>query len=234
MENLNLAFYTYFIGSDNNPAFKIPIIPSLKYKCYYYTNNKTIFEKLKETNWIGVFINIETTDDMYESNMLGKHLKTMPHEYKEIKDYDYLCYLDSKLVELSETFIENYIQKYFINDKYALLLRQHPEIGDSVWNEYNFSMIQLRYIYQRERYRKYIKNQLSKGLHEKTKYHCTCSFLLRNMKHKKIIELNSTWYNHIQECGIQDQISFFFVKQLFADCILPFAEKPFKDINACI
>ena len=35
MENLNLAFYTYFIGSDDNPVFKIPVIPSLKYKCYY-------------------------------------------------------------------------------------------------------------------------------------------------------------------------------------------------------
>ena len=88
MENLNLAFYTYFIGSDNNPAFLIPIIPSLKYKCYYYTNNKTIFERLKDTNWIRIFIDIETTDDIYESNMFGKHLKAMPHEYKEIKDYD--------------------------------------------------------------------------------------------------------------------------------------------------
>ena len=36
METLNLVFYTYFIGSDDNPAFKIPVIPSLKYKCYYY------------------------------------------------------------------------------------------------------------------------------------------------------------------------------------------------------
>jgi hypothetical protein len=28
-------------------------------------------------------------------------------------------------------------------------------------------------------------------------------------------------------CGIQDQISFFFVKQLFSDFILPFKEIPF-------
>jgi hypothetical protein len=234
METLNLAFYTYFIGSDDNPAFKIPVIPSLKYKCYYYTNNKTILEQIKKTDWIPVFIDIITTDDIYESNMIGKHIKSMPHLYKEIKDYDYLCFLDSKVVELSETFIENYIQKYFINDNYALLIRQHPEIGESAWNEYNFSMIQWRYANQRERYRKYIKNQLSKGFYDKTKYHCITSFLLRNMKHKKLIELNETWYNHILECGIQCQISFFFVKQLFPDCILPFKEKPFKDINAAI
>ena len=46
---MNLAFYTCFYGSDNNQAFKIPEIPSLKYKCYYYTNNHTIIEKLKST-----------------------------------------------------------------------------------------------------------------------------------------------------------------------------------------
>ena len=47
------------------------------------------------------------------------------------------------------------------------------------------------------------------------------------MKHDKINELNNTWYQHIEECGIQDQISFFFVKQLFNDDILSFTENPF-------
>ena len=47
---MNLAFYTYFYGSDNNVAFKIPVIPSLKYNCYYYTNNKTMIEKIKADN----------------------------------------------------------------------------------------------------------------------------------------------------------------------------------------
>jgi hypothetical protein len=235
MENLNLAFYTYFIGSDNNPAFLIPVMPTLKYKCYYYTNNKTIFERLKDTNWIRIFIDIETTDDIYESNMFGKHLKAMPHEYKEIKDYDYLCYLDNKLPELSDEFIENHIQKYFINDKYALILRQHPILNNYIWSEYTLSMYQPRYKNDCNRYFNYIVNQMSSGKFvDEDKYHCTCSFLLRNMKHEKIIELNSTWYNHIQECGIQDQISFFFVKQLFADYILPIKERPFKDINTTL
>jgi hypothetical protein len=226
---LNLAFYTYFIGSDDNPAFIIPFIPSLKYKCYYYTNNKTIFERLKTTDWISIFIDIITTDDMYESNMIGKHIKTMPQEYEELKTYDYLCYLDSKLPALNEKFIENYIHKYFIDDNYALLLRQHSEIGESVWNEYNFSMIQWRYYIQRERYYNYIMKQLKNGLYVNTLYHCITGLLIRNMKHKKIIELNQTWYNHILECGIQCQISFFFVKQLFPDCIMGFKEIPFKE-----
>ena len=101
MSLYNLAFYTYFYGSNNNSAFNIPPIPSLKYKCYYYTNNNTIFELLKNTNWIGIYDDKPTTDDVIESCMIGKHIKTMPHEYTELKDYDFLCFLDSKLAKVN-------------------------------------------------------------------------------------------------------------------------------------
>jgi len=45
-----LAYYTYFIGSDNNIAFKIPELPSEKYDCYYYTNNKNLYKLIKKLN----------------------------------------------------------------------------------------------------------------------------------------------------------------------------------------
>lgn len=88
----NLAFYTYFYGSNTNDAFKIPLVPSVKYKCYYYTNNKSIIENIKNTNWIGIYDDKPTNDDLIESCMIGKHIKTMPQEYPELKDYDYLCF----------------------------------------------------------------------------------------------------------------------------------------------
>jgi len=227
MQDFNLAFYTYFYGSNNNPAFKIPELPSLKYKCFYYTNNKTIIEYLKDTNWIGIYDDIQTKDDIIESCMIGKRIKTMPQLYFELKDYDYLCFLDSKLDKVSELFVEKFINKYFIEQNYALLLREHWFIHNNVWNEYYESMYQDRYKLESEKYKIYIANQVTNGLSEITEHHCACGFLIRNMKHKKIIELNNTWYNHIQQCGIQDQISFFFVKQLFNDFIYPFIEYPF-------
>jgi hypothetical protein len=223
---MDLAFYTYFYGSDNNKSFKIPEIPSLKYNCYYYTNNTNIFEKLKDTSWIGIYHDILTNDDLIESCMVGKHIKTSPHKYKELKNYTYLCFLDSKLEKVNETFVENFITKYFINDNYALLLRKHWFINNNVWDEYNISMKQERYRLESDKYRKYIRNQVKLGLREITRHHCACGFLLRNMKHEKINEINTTWFNHIQECGIQDQISFFFAKQLFNEYIYIFTEDP--------
>lgn len=227
MTDINLAFYTYFYGSNDNIAFAIPSIPSLKYKCYYFTNNTTIFERLKDTDWIGIYHDIVTKDDLIESCMLGKRLKAMPHELIELKEYDYICFLDSKLEKVSETFVENFIHTYFIEQNYAMLIRKHWFINDNVWNEYNASMGHERYRLEAEKYAKYIANQIEAGLSETTQQHCATGFLIRNMRHEKIIELNTTWYKHIQECGIQCQIAFFFVKQLYDDCVLPFTEIPF-------
>lgn len=221
---LNLAFYTYFYGSNNNQAYRIPNLPSTKYDCYYYTNNLSMIDRLKGTKWIAIFDNKPTNDDIIESCLVGKHVKTCPHEYNEIKDYSYLCYLDSKLQHVSEKFVEDVITKYFIEHDYALILREHWFIRNSVWNEFNLSISGPRYKIEKEKYKNYIYKQISKGLNE---HHAACGFLIRNMKHDKIIELNTTWYQHIQECGIQDQISFFFVKQLFEGFIYYLTDPPF-------
>ena len=224
---MNLAFYTYFFGSNKNTSFCIPKIPSYKYDCYYFSNNQTIIEKLQYTKWIGIYIDIPTNDDLIESCMVGKHIKTSPHEYKELKDYDYLCFLDSKLDHVNEHFVEEFIIKYFIEQNYALLLREHWFIKNNVWNEFVASMSQRRYWLERYKYLNYINNQIQSGLEKITLHHCACGFIIRNMKHEIINEINNTWYKHIQECGIQDQISFFFVKQLFEPFIHPFTEVPF-------
>ena len=226
MTEINLAFYTCFYGSDNNIAFKIPEVPSCKYKCYYYTNNVNMLTNLKCTNWIVIYDDKPTKDDLIQSCMVGKHVKTMPHYYTDLKQYDYLCYLDSKLDKINDEFVENMINEYFIRQNYALLLRRHCFVN-GLWNEYDESMKQERYIMEKTKYQNYIINQIKTGLSETSETHCACGFLIRNMKHDKIIEINTTWYNHIQECGIQDQISFFFVKQLFNDYIYPFTEIPF-------
>jgi len=228
MINFNLAFYTCFYGDNDNAAFRIPELPSLKYKCYYYTNNKTIIENLKNTNWISIYDDKPIIkDSLTENCMIGKHIKVMPQEYQELKDYDYLCFLDSKLEKVNEIFVENFIVKYFIEQNYALLLRKHWFVNNNVWDEYNESMHQERYKIDSEKYKNYITNQIKNGFSETTEYHCACGFLIRNMKHNKTIEINKMWYQHIQECGIQDQISFFFIKQSFNEYILPFTEIPF-------
>jgi hypothetical protein len=225
----NLAFYTCFYGELNNPAYKIPELPSETYDCYYFSNNKDLLKLLDGTRWIQIFDNKEVTDNPLVSTMQSKQVKVCPEDFDVLRKYDYLCYLDSKLDKVSESFIEDMIQRYFINNNYALLLRNHVFLDGSIWNEYSESMKQERYAQEKEKYTLYINQQLQTGLRDTTEEHAQCGLLIRNMKHRNMTKINRTWYSHIQQCGIQDQISFFFVKQLFANDIRMFKEIPFAN-----
>jgi len=230
-ENKKIAFYTCFYGTDDNNAFKIPELPSEKYDCFYFSNNRNILNQIKNTKWKGIFDDQPVTDDIVESCFYGKKVKVLPESFVVLNNYAYTCFMDSKIDKLSESFIETYIDKYFIQNNYALLVREHHFMKDTIWNDFNESMKQQRYYDKKENYFYYITEQLKKGFYAETNDYCQCNVLIRNMNHPKIKEINSNWYSEIKKCGIQDQISFFFVKQMFNEHIKPFSESPFLHYN---
>jgi hypothetical protein len=224
---VNLAFYTCFYGIEDNVAFKIPPIPSIDYPCFYYTNNQQMFDKIKETLWIGIYDD-KPYHNYFDSCMDSKNIKAMPHRYKELQQYDYTCYLDSKLGQVNVSFVLDYIETYFVKQNYALLLREHWYNDRNVWSEFFDSMNYERYHSHGDRIRNYIQSQIDAGLKELQPHHSATGFLIRNMKHPEINRLNEIWYQHILVCGIQCQIAFFFAKQFFPeDCILSFTEYPY-------
>jgi hypothetical protein len=226
---LSLAFYTCFYGDSANPAFVIPQAPSKTYACYYFTNNATLAKEIVETtSWICVYSDKPAmSKDQNKSCMASKRVKVLPHTFAELTPYKYTCYLDSKLAKVSETFVEQMIQTYMVEENYAMLLRQHWFIRNSVWDEFKESMKQARYRKERSQYKTYITSQIAKGLADTTSYHCACGFIIRNMHHAATRKIDTMWFEHIQACGIQDQISFFFVKQYFDKYIKAFTESPF-------
>jgi hypothetical protein len=208
----NLAYYTAYIGNNLNEACKIPPIPSDIYDCYYYTNNPLIYEKLKKTSWIPRFVEMEMTDDSTKSNFLFKSFKTCPHNYEDLIKYDYLIYMDSKLGKINEDVIFNILNNEMNN--YDMILREHPFIQNKVLDEFHESMKQQRYFVQKEQIENYINKQLGLGLKDTISEHAACGFVIRKMN-ENTKKIGEEWLKHIQECGIQDQISFFFVRQLF-------------------
>jgi hypothetical protein len=225
-----LAYYSVFAGPDHTIGGpwgygNIPKLPSEVYDCYYFTNNKTLLEKLKLTKWIPVFIDKIHKDDVYDSNIIAKEPKVCPHRFKELNDYEYLVYQDTKLVPKGDTFVLDIIQK--CGSQFILFAYQHyaQTTGDtSVFREFHSSMNQERYLKQKDKILAYINTQIELGYSPYDTLHLACGFLIRNNKHQRAIELNEMWYAHILECGIQDQISFYFVKQRFPGLIagLPF------------
>ena len=225
-----IIFYTYFIGSIGNDSIRwhIKDLPSKKYQGFYYTNNPRIYAALASSDWTAVWVDKPFTEDPIDNCMYGKQYKLFPDKLPELAGYSYVCFVDSKVPKISESWLEGMIQYFMVEQNYALLLRQHPFIPPSVCEEYNESMKQPRYQIERENYLTYIQHQLDKGLRSETEYHCACGLLIRNMAHEKTSRINKLWDKHIQECGIQDQISFFFVKQYFEAVIFAFADSPFS------
>jgi hypothetical protein len=211
-----ICYYTVFTGSNNNVAFKIPKLPSNYYDCYYYTNNKELYDELRNTKWKSILLDIEVSDDEIKSAMDAKYLKACPDLFKELNNYDYTVYFDSKLNLNCDKDVENIIETQ-MKDK-VMILRRHNFLND-VWEEFNESMKQQRYKKEKIKYINYINKQLNNGFQSSTENHYVTNFIIRNNNSPIVKEINKTWYEHILECGIECQISFSFIQQIYSEYI---------------
>lgn len=233
--NLKIAFYTCFFGSDTNDRNCIPE-PPLGYDSYYFTNNDRTYDKLSNTKWIRVYVPVPVKNDATLDAMDAKHLKACPHMYKELRYYDATCYFDSAL-QPNAGEVAELVNKVFTLSNYSMIIARHPFISltwlPSARNEFNNAMLQPRYAVQRDQYEAYMAEQIESGLLETDNIHYATGFIVRrnNMEMRKLGEI---WYAHIKRCGIECQISFFFVQQMFKGHIYDIEPYScFKRIGPC-
>jgi hypothetical protein len=206
----NLAFYTVFTGGNGNPSRTIP--PTQPgFDNYFFTDNQDLYNDLGRTKWTPIFINEKCVDDLVSSAMASKPLKANPFLTDILAKYDYTCYHDSRLLNINLTKVMQIIG----DQSFSFAMRIHPFLAPKVYDEFNESMMQARYVTQREQILKYIAMMETNGLAIETSSHVATGFIIRNMKHPETKSICETWLEHIKQCGIQCQISMFFVKQLF-------------------
>lgn len=193
-----LAFYTVQFGPDNH----IHPAPSKKYACYYFTDRDRNFEG---TGWIPIKLDVPYIDD-YSACMAAKRVKVLPGRYSTLKPYKHTCYMDSKYMYVDEQFVEEHT-------KDEIFFREHPFIKNSVWAELERSMEAERYSKDRAKTIRYIEHNVQNGLSTETSTHLAGGFIIRTMSKSRLFD--ETWFRHIHMCGLNDQISLFFVKQLF-------------------
>jgi hypothetical protein len=218
--NTKIAYYTYFFGSQNNYSFLIPPVPSKEYDCYYFTNNKDIYNKLQTTDFIIIFIdNIPIFDDDNKDTMSSKIYRCNPFDIDVLKKYDYVCWFDNKLKVFDEQ-IENIIYDLDNSDK-SIVFTKHPyaERYNSIWDEFNLSMGTKKYKNEEVNYFNYITKMKKNGYNESNKN----GFLYGGINIRKNNEVTKKfgldWFNNILECGINDQISLYFVSQDYTEHI---------------
>jgi len=210
-----LAYYTCYFGGYDNHSMLIPPLPSETDDCYYFTNNPLIYNCLSGTSWIRIFMNtIPIHNDLVLDTMETKELRSCPHRFEQLREYDYLCWLDSK-IEVYDNVVKNCIDVLASSDL-CIVLTKHPysEIYKTVWDEYKLAITYDKYMHQAHQYKSYIQSKISQGFSESISVFYCGGFSIRK-RCDKTTEFNECWYRNIQECGIEDQISLQFVEQDF-------------------
>jgi len=215
----SLAFYTCYFGGDYNYSKLIPPIPSLQYDCYYFTNNHDIYTQLENTPWKRIFMDTIPIHNCHvKDNMSAKEIRVCPHRFELLRDYTYLCWFDSK-VQLYEDKVLECISTLENSDK-MMALTKHvcSDTFKSVWDEFNLAMIYDKYRSEKDRNVEYMTKQLANGYSEHLDVHF-CSTVTVKKNCDKMVEFDELWYSHIQECGIECQISLSFVQQKYIEWI---------------
>jgi len=187
--------------------------------CYYFTNNPNTYGRLEHSGWKRIWVDIPIENDNVLDAMNTKRLRCCPHKFDALRDYQYLCWVDSKL-EITSTEKVYDMMNSLVGTKIIALTR-HPIPHTDVWGEYNLAIQYPKYASQKDRYAAYISKRIAEGFDAKKPLRHCSGFSVRKQC-KQMEDIGDVWYSHILECGIECQISWQFVAQLYEDSIQDF------------
>jgi len=216
----SVAVYTTYCGSLINKTFN-PSKVSAKYAHYFVSNNENVLMEASQLGWIPIYIDLQVSEDPILSSYQAKIAKALPHLIPQLNDYDFTLYRDDKInVSLDE--LDNFIIE-FVKNNSSLAVRPHPFLSGNILFEFGEAMLQSRYKSEWTKTVKYITEKVKNGQSLECQMYHTC-LILRNMKHSDTKLINEDWYQQIQLCGIECQISFDFIAQNFSSIsLLPIA-----------
>jgi hypothetical protein len=228
-----LAFYTIFCGTTNDIIKRgdvIPSLPSLDFPCYFFSDNLNTLVRAREKGWIAELLDGLPSHDVNISGMKSKDLKARPHTNSKLRKYRYTVYHDTKLT-VTESLILTILEDLPPNKSIAMCKHRIFSGSVSIWQEYNESLNQDRYRIEKDMMEMYINDNLNNGLSSIKTDHLSTGFIFRKMS-KITQEIGEVWYQNIVKCGIECQVSMFFVHQQYADDIFAFPRSwfPGKDV----
>lgn len=173
---------------------------------------------LEGTGWKTVWVDIPIHNDSTLDRMNTKELRTCPHRFPILQEYEYLCWFDNKLKVDSEKI--NALVTELQTSSNCIVLNKHPYQFSTVWGEYEEANKHAHYAIHKDSYKAYIERKLASGISELLPVHYCGGFHIRKMTDPRAARFGEEWLKDILECGIEDQISLQFVHQRFSDCIV--------------
>jgi len=216
-----IAIYTTYCGNISAATFNAQKI-NKEIPHYFISNNLEVLDAAKLVGWIPVKLDIPVSSDSAISSEQAKIAKTMPQVFTELQSYRWLFYKDDK-ISIDYTKLNDHIVAVSEHNS-AIGLRIHRDLVNKLFANTNIlyefceAMLQPRYYQQRDRIIKYITDQVELGKQLNSQLYWT-SFILRDQTHPQINHFNCEWFDGVQQCGAECQISFDFIAQKFSDSI---------------
>ena len=200
--NTRLVYWTIYCGPNNGNGYTVGPKPSEVYDCYFFSNNENILEVAKQNGYKTKALPLNIENDIRKDCWQSRIYKIQSHKLKELDNYDYNCYYDSKR-NINTSLIEQFID---YNVDKVMAIRRHPH-QFNVFEDFTVSMLQERYRKDSEIYAQMLKENCGvPGLRLRNE-HVENSVIVRK-KCMESTEINNYWYGMCEKyCGVQDQLS---------------------------
>jgi len=217
---MKIAIYSNYCGSDNGLRTNVNTNRVNTYPHFFYTNNGVAAMQMQGAGWTPIVLPIPVHDDPVISCMQAKEQKCRPHLLKELQEFDFVVFRDAKMHGLDFPKLPGIIAQMQKREFHSAF----PVHARNVVAEACESMFQPRYANQRAQICAYIGDSLRRGYRASMPIHFGCNMFVRDMRHEDTTPLGEMWMDHTNQVGLQDQISFHFVAQVFPE-ILPIAQE---------
>jgi hypothetical protein len=212
------------IGCIFGDKFRI-VYPAVKnYDAYFFTNNPEIKEIVEKAGWKYLFVDLPLSDDYATSSLQSKYIKFLQFlknkEYGFFYKYDKIVYSDHKL-EIKDCHIEFLLENISGERGASILVRDHPQPRNNIWEEVGLAMFQERYLRFMPQTIDYIRQKITEGYSEKP-YGCDCAttLILYDNRNAKVKKLTDEVYNDLTKLGTPEcQIIWAMAGQKYVDII---------------
>lgn len=183
---------------------------------YFVSNNPECLKRAERQGWLPIFINLPIIDDPVLSSAQAKIAKALPHLFPALDRFRYSIYFDDKQTNYSQYFDALYC-RVKASDA-TLSVTRHPFLSENVLLEFGEAMLQKRYARQRKKISQFITEKISDGYSLECANMFATGLIARDHRAPQVKVINEEWYQAIEQCGIECQISFDIIAQRY-DCI---------------
>jgi len=218
-----IAYVTGYTGSIDPHSMslisKVSIPhPPLPGHSFFITNIKELKHRAHKAGWRPLHISVEgfNMTDAVDTALAGKRMKVYPQKFLPMVNnsatYNAVVWFDNKF-DINEPAVSDVIQTF--DSRVGVYMHKHPFLCCGADLELKESMYQNRYGAGKEMILRYMEEEVSLGYKIHGERHFQTGVIIYNMRNPDTLKVQNMWMEHIKRCGIQCQISFYFIAQRF-------------------